>query len=202
MTKFGREITRGCSIWPEGMERPVWLADDFMPMQYQTSSSRTWHDMQWGWGFGVVGGAIRLPADHFAYTVLDWNDSHPDQPPFMPWQGGESAPDDWNGGEVLRRCGSVCEGKGDWLHAYGSADYIGYRPRTTAKPDSDTVTIKRRTWEEWSRFNAMHATRHMAFGALGLIKPEPIEAERIAALPGVELTPEQVQRVLDAAKQK
>ena len=79
--------------------------------------------------------ALRLPVDHWAYPVLAAG--------FVPWAGGDEAPGDWDGGEVLRRgdpsYGAYPKPWIDWYevnqrwfhvgHDGKFADIIGYKPR-------------------------------------------------------------------------
>lgn len=69
-------------------------------------------------------------------TVSDWNDSHPDNPPFKYWGGGKLRPHDWDEGEYLCRDGKTYYLRGyDWQHgtncsaATADWDRIGYRPK-------------------------------------------------------------------------
>lgn len=110
--------------------RPEWLHDGEL-MQYQTSDRTKWFDMKWGWGWAVIGGDIRLPASHPYYLATSRG--------FTYWPGGDSAPADWDGGEVLRRGGDDAHHKDPWLAPYEHnqrwfhvarsdfADIIGYR---------------------------------------------------------------------------
>lgn len=106
--------------------RPDWLRDD-EPAEVE-NSPREW--LEWSgcvWHKFIQ--AIRLPADHPAYVALAHG--------FHPWSGGESAPDDWDGGAVLQRCGYEANPAGvSWVWPWrtdASEDYdiIGYRKRNT-----------------------------------------------------------------------
>src|SRR3546814_18237534 len=56
---------------------------------------------QWSW---KVIKAIRLPADHAYYLATDKG--------FTYWPGGESAPEDYDGGEIIYRSGRSEERRG------------------------------------------------------------------------------------------
>lgn len=154
--------------------------------------------------------AIRLPAPHPYYTVQRYNAEHGTS--FVYWPGGDDAPADWDGGEVLRRDGEHHRPV-QWVAPYEHnqrwfwsdfmpfADIIGYTRLTEpasagkATDDSDYVRVKRMTGGEWRYLWFDYGATELG-AYLGIIKPEPTEAERIAAKTG--LTPEQVQVVLDA----
>lgn len=81
--------------------RPTWLRPVFRTQWYgpgmtdqwwnrNASGGTTLRTLQWGPDIT----AIRLPADHFAYVAIERG--------FEPWGGGDSAPEDWDGGDVLR----------------------------------------------------------------------------------------------------
>ena len=178
-------------------ERPAWLADDDKFNWYGCAYTGTNH--QWE---GVD--SIRLPADHWAYDAI--------RAGFEPWGGGDSAPEDWDGGKVfvyddtalddayhVRKITNVLCWKAD------SEPYVrivGYRKRAQPKPDADTVTIPRMTEAEaldmWHESDEVADDRFVSMlEELGLIKPEPTKAERIAADTGIDLAT--VERVLAAA---
>lgn len=124
---------------PVDGQRPAWLADDDVIVT-------PIHD---GSGWCDVGGPahhyvfegdssrqiktvthIRLPVDHWAYPAI--------QKGFTPWQGGEAAPDDWGGGEVLwgdgredLPCADVMWRRFEPIDEF---EIIGYRKRT--EPDA------------------------------------------------------------------
>lgn len=91
MTDWGYEIT------VEGV-RPAWLTDD-SPVSWRHFGSSEWttgtaNALPWtGSKYYRPGPYVRLPADHWAYRALDAG--------FEPWPGGDNAPDDWDGGDVL-----------------------------------------------------------------------------------------------------
>lgn len=123
-------------------KRPEWLKDDEEIMV-------AWGDVKGGpypaecvsWGYST---AIRLPADHPYYLATSKG--------FTYWPGGESAPDDWDGGEVLFRHGSPEVSPTSWSHPWngengtGVTDYdvIGYR----RKANADAAPIKKITRTE------------------------------------------------------
>ena len=118
---------------------------------------------------------------------------------FEPWGGGDSAPEDWDGGEVLFRNNLTGRPVRPWNGRGFSHDIIGYRKRTKPQPDADTVTIQRMSQEEWAELvrSQPDGGAFSAVKALGIIKPEPTKAERIAADTGIDLAT--VERVLAAA---
>lgn len=157
--------------------------------------------------------------------VKSWNDAHPDQEPFEPWAGGDAAPADWDGGEVLWRDGKIGDTVAtapcwNWhMCTCDDNNLIGYRRKRTAAAQPDMVQVPRMTeaeareWADkladqlpnkmemashsWSRrWDAYRYIIPQVIVALGIIRPEPTEAERIAEATG--LTVDVVQRVLDA----
>lgn len=85
--------------------------------------------------------AIRLPADSIAYRALDAG--------FTPWFGGDEAPADWDGGDVLWENGGQSQA-GDWQHSTNYTRFqcriIGYRKKAAPQPaTADTVTVQRLT---------------------------------------------------------
>ncbi|GAA0729854.1 hypothetical protein [Sphingomonas japonica] len=136
------EISWGPGLTGEQM-RALDLPGD-TPVQFEGA-----HATARDWSFGFQGQRYHLPADHFASKVQQWNNDHPDAVPFVPWAGGDDAPSDWDGGEVLYRCGDV---DGDarvtgWEHDPHDYDIIGYRPRTEAPtaslPTYDPALVER-----------------------------------------------------------
>lgn len=89
---------------------------------------------------------IRLLADHPFYTVQNYNAEHGTN--FKYWPGGESAPDDWDGGNVLRGDGELIYARhiGNWgLFDEPRYHVIGYTKRTEAvtlhiQPQPDNFT--------------------------------------------------------------
>lgn len=113
-------------------ERPVWLGDDDL-LQFQTIGNR--HG-KWLPDEGICGGRkwrnsawtsvqrIRLTADHWAYEALRRG--------MVPWAGGDEAPDDWDGGEVLLRDNATSDSIDDWGREVSEddRDIIGYKRRS------------------------------------------------------------------------
>lgn len=62
-------------------------------------------------------------------------------PGMVPWKGGDTAPDDWDGGVFLTRCGARMDGRigGEpfWDHSFGAGDVIAYTPRTPPAPSQE-----------------------------------------------------------------
>lgn len=73
--------------------------------------------------------SIRLPADHPYYTIQQYNAKHGTN--FKYWPGGESAPDDWDGGETfIMSDGKLWSGSVSWWNRTDSwSVIIGYHPR-------------------------------------------------------------------------
>lgn len=133
--------------------------------------------------------AIRLPADHWAYPVIEKG--------FWPWAGGDRAPEDWDGGEVLLRDKRVIRVSfhdmqlDGWRHipADQYSDIIGYRRRPDAPvqaSEPDTVTLKRMTRDEWTGLIIRHGDVGIA-QHLGLIRDET-PLERFARETSTEIT--------------
>lgn len=139
--------------------RPDWLRDD-APCAIDQGDGlldNDWTAEEWSWWDGIR--AFYLPADHPAYAALARG--------FTPWSGGDSAPDDWDEGEVLSRGAGIfkhAEGM-DWRYAHTGngpvqGDIIGYRKRVEygavhadgsrsgGQPPRDTVEVRRMTEAE------------------------------------------------------
>lgn len=85
----------------------------------------------------------------------------------VPWAGGDSAPEDYDGGLVLLRDGSEIWPKGimDWMHLDNGADIIAYTPkRATPSPaPSDTL---REPWMIALTYALSEADRMESIGAM------------------------------------
>jgi len=137
---------------PVDGQRPTWLADDDL-IQWSESAERLWLPRR-GINASFYDQSdydenikfIRLPVDHWAYPAI--------QKGFTPWQGGEAAPDDWDGGQVLHRQPTArTDGRSNhhWIHGtpgglHSASDIIGYRKHSTEhtivnviKENRDTV---------------------------------------------------------------
>ena len=211
-------------VWGEPIEvngvRPEWLRDDDKLSivwdndgLWLNSTSKTHYE----WDDLCVPDrvtAIRLPASHPYYTVQRYNAKHGTS--FVYWPGGDAAPADWDGGDVLRIGDSHYHPTPTYVapyevnqrwhslegpnrrHGENFCDIIGYTRHTEPSPatdDSDYVRVKRMTESEWSELWIDTGCRELG-SYLGIIKPEPTEAERIADKTGLSV--EQVQAVLDA----
>jgi len=107
-------------------KRPVWLADDEL-------CQPCWSDGRWYVG-GLVAAKyvsgwnavtkIRLPKEHWVNAVIEQG--------YWPWAGGDKAPHDWDGGEVLRRDGKTAFAN-VWCHAGIFSDIIGYKRKVVEK---------------------------------------------------------------------
>lgn len=110
----------------EVMDRPEWLGD------YAIVRPR-WGDVvfeEYGAPACCVSWPVtsfQLRADYPAYLAISKG--------FTPWAGGDKAPEDWDGGEVLSTEGKVFYGGGtwDWRSNGRRDDIIGYRRRTQAQ---------------------------------------------------------------------
>lgn len=124
----------GAEIAVNGV-RPAWLGDGIrIKWSHAFGGSETYAELlQWSPSGGTRVNTIRLPADHFAYKALAAG--------FEPWGGGDKAPEDWDGKEVLLRNGCTFpDARLDWRHIGSPVDIIGYRKRTDAAqptPDRD-----------------------------------------------------------------
>lgn len=180
--------------------RPDWLRDD--ETVWPSENSRKWSSpfrvsVILGWEASIS--SVRLPADHPYYTVQRYNEQHGTS--FVYWPGGDAAPADFDGTMVLNGEGETYDGFHgyDWSYR-GPTKIIGYTRRS--EPRRDTVAVERRTAGEWVALIGASLAPGEAQGVLRallylqVVKPEPTEAERIAAETGVPV--ETVQRVLDA----
>lgn len=181
--KWGAEI-------PVDGKRPEWLADDVM-VRFIDPDGTVWNGAVKAGSTSVwpIIGAIRLPADHFAYTVFAWNEAHPDEQPFIPWGGGDDAPGDWDGGEAL------CEDPIGPFKPYNKFFWetdskyfrkvIGYRKRAEPAQEApaegdDHVRLKKMTVTEaetWIHANSYYENRSQiihALGALNIIRDETL----------------------------
>ena len=105
--------------------RPDWLRGR-QPLSVDTGLDCGWLDYgpdelnsveDWSWSHSDGAPCIRrcrLPADHSAYVALARG--------FHPWSGGDSAPDDWDGGTVLVQ------------DAFGEHNQSSYPPRELSEP--------------------------------------------------------------------
>lgn len=153
------EITWGDPIDAANDGKPLpWLkADEQVKCYWGFSGPRegmvTWVHCIHGWKEGFQ---IKLPADHAYYLATSRG--------FTYWPGGESAPDDWDGGECLARCGDMIQPV-HWCHPWNATDpgagvsgpveaydVIGYRKRAEAEEyNDDYVRVKRMTLAEYQR---------------------------------------------------
>lgn len=180
--EYGPEIKRGSDAWPETDVRPVWLDTDEGLSLSIKGLSRWWDNPRISTYGDIVweqATAVRLPADHWCYRAIAAG--------FVPWAGGDSAPADWDGGEVLSASGvhqpiwiSRWTRRGAPYH-----DIIGYHRKSTKQ----TVTIEMRTEDEWLDWTAARGAQRHSRGSirfmelvrdLGLVIP-PTPLERFMA---------------------
>ena len=195
--------------------RPDWLRDD-EPCTVQWAANpfgeEKWSVFDGGeytawafWGSGEVK-AFRVRDDHPAYVALARG--------FHPWSGGERAPDDWDGGAVLQRCGLEASSAGliswvwPWWRAGAPEDYdiIGYRKRNTEphlariEVEGSGVFIKQLSREEVLELWRKESTVALASATtvaervvlmmrgLGLVRRDESRAERFTRETGHEVT--------------
>lgn len=118
--------------------RPEWLNGDDQVMDVDLENRSTNGTVRpaarWGW---TLMKSIRLPATHHAYEALNRG--------FVPWSGGDEAPSDWDGGEVLTYDATAWGDKYQvktksgntrpcWQRDNHYTDIIGYRKRKTTEP--------------------------------------------------------------------
>ena len=128
MTDWGREIIVDGKrpSWLTGVQTCDlrtsigWVASD-------TASQSKIPAEGWNWQHNTGEAciiAIRLPADSYVYRALDAG--------FEPWPGGDNAPDDWDGGDVLYRTGQTSRLPlvFAWDHASLPSDIIGYHRKS------------------------------------------------------------------------
>jgi hypothetical protein len=190
-------MTYGPEIPVNGV-RPAWLGDDDLTIHKRADNgyeqSILVSAVMWG-----NTAAIRLPADHPASRALNAG--------FEPWSGGDAAPADWDGGEVLLRNGSLVIPYGAgvprlsalWQRDDDGDDIIGYRKRTAATPPADTVTIARMSEAEAREMLTYDAdTIIQTMRDWGYLRPET-RPERFTRETGIPATPEIV-RALEWAE--
>lgn len=116
--------------------------------------------------------------DHPAYVALARG--------FHPWSGGESAPDDWDGGTVLLRDGTEWPHYPTWTDC-GTRSIIGYNRKLNAEVPFDRgemyVRIVPFTRAEWYAVPDYTAWAQ----SVGLIRPES-RAERFTRETGHAVT--------------
>lgn len=185
--------------------RPEWLGDDELTviklsMDSYGTGPQELHVQQIWW---ESTSAIRLHRDHPAYTALAAG--------FTPWGGGESAPDDWDGGEVLFRDGgvgtifrsSVCWNRDDPCHS----DIIGYRKRAITNEDFLASLPSFGGGSEWSILTAtpepttpedMVADFYQEFGGAVIGTDNPRHLRILDALADVDESTVVVKRMTEA----
>jgi hypothetical protein len=110
MIEWGAEIRKGTGPWwRDDEDRPGWLTG-VVTCRLRTSEWITWEPEtpvnpaeKWAWvhadGSQNIT-AFKLEETHPAYRAIAHN--------MRPWSGGESAPNDWDGGDTLRANGEMC----------------------------------------------------------------------------------------------
>jgi len=118
-------------------KRPAWIADDDVIRAYNFHDEAWYGDQNdtpdmWYWPLVTK---IRLPAGHWANDVIEKG--------YWPWAGGNKAPDDWDGGEVLCRGGQTISAVDvdRWFHTSGLGDIIGYKREVEVVSEPDTNSM-------------------------------------------------------------
>lgn len=189
--EFGPEIKRGSPLWPEGQERPVWLADGtVVPLRDHNHCPDTWEGRLPSVASAIswrLVRALKMPASHPASIAQRWNDDNPGEKPFdRLWFGGEEPPADWDGEAYLCRDGKTYYLNGhSWKHGDGcyvaAADWdrIAYRskPSEQTVEDDGYVRVKRMTEEQAAQYQCEVEGGPLGMlHALGIIRPEtPVE---------------------------
>lgn len=198
--------------WGEAIEvngvRPDWLRDDEV-ISFSTSRADfdAWSDLDGGvsaggkWAWSIIRG-MRLPADHPYYTVQAHNAEHGTN--FAYWPGGDNAPEDWDGGEILFRTGSKSLGSDRIWSRYGGpcepGHIIGFTRKAVDKPVEDHVSVKRITESEARQLIYDHDYDIVkVLGSLGIIRPCTRE-ERFTQETGITVTPD-VRAALEWSKE-
>lgn len=179
--------------------RPDWLRDDEV-ISFSTTrvDFGAWSDSDVGarvgdgWAWSIIRG-IRLPADHPYYTVQAHNATHGTN--FAYWPGGNNAPDDWDHGKILLRCGSthsICNGGWRW-DRYSSANelghIIGYTRKAPEDPIEGHVSVKRITATEADKLISDHGYDLIkVLDSLGIIRCT--REERFTQETGIIVTPD------------
>ena len=181
--------------------RPDWLRDgERLQWAHCLNASTLWtetlpDELNFATGKPHQISHIRVRHDHPAYVALARG--------FKPWSGGESAPDDWDGGDVLLRDGTEWPHYPTWTDC-GTRSIIGYRKRveygavdTDGSRSGDTVEVRRMTEDQWravimNKSNLQKKSRATntvisVLGDLGLIRPETT-AERFTRETGHAVT--------------
>lgn len=173
--------------------KPDWLADDDvcdvrMPKQdYWSSSGLMQKVAGWDWNMDPIY-TIRIPADHWAVPALKAG--------FKPWPGGGSAPDDWDGGEVLLRYGDIdtptSYDSDYWQRGYegdperySDFDIIGYRPKSAeqVQPSAPALTeemVRGCFWSADERAPGIDGVVSLLRERGMLAEPEPVDPIRAA----------------------
>lgn len=188
--EYGPEIKRGSDAWPETDVRPVWLGTDEGLSLSLKGLSRWWDNARIGKCGDIMweqATAVRLPAGHWVYKAIEAG--------FTPCNG---KPDDWDGGDVLLSSEPRLDRPMKVWKATPSthsfqwdnrerpdSHIIGYHRKSTKQ----TVTIEKRTEDEWLDWTAARGAQRHSRGSirfmelvrdLGLVTP-PTPLERFMA---------------------
>ncbi|WOF44338.1 hypothetical protein KNJ79_05245 [Sphingopyxis indica] len=143
-------------IWgdpiPTPNGRPDWLANDTLVIPHWTTcgplSTGVRVDCVCGWDDVTH---LRLPADHAYYLATSQG--------FTYWPGGDSAPEDYDGGEIIYRIGSIQPDAAgcSWEHAPAAErlcpefDIVGYRPKAAPSDGYGRPIIVNGVIPDWLR---------------------------------------------------
>lgn len=179
-------IQWGAAIDTKG-KRPEWLSYDEKHMQCTCHDSTVLNTPGTEWD--RING-IRLPADHPYYTATNAGYTY--------WPGGDEAPADWDGGDVMVADGSVLHNRAPRQLVW-DGDIIGYKRLTWTAVDMGTKTthhvkgefmrpgapaaipIQPRSKSEWSELFQKHGGAIEWLQTVGLVT-EPTDAERAQEL--------------------
>lgn len=130
-------------------KRPEWLRDgDWVRVAWGGRPVSKHSAPAKNWGPWEENTSVAIPTAHPAVPCLKWNDEHPDAVPFKPWLGGDAAPADWDGGEVLFNDGHVYLHGNDWdWGETGEHGIAGYRPKPTEQTQAPSPELS----FQWSR---------------------------------------------------
>lgn len=125
------KVHKGSIAWRDDELRPEWLGDGIFEVRFPQHSGGLHTCSDVGWDEAC---ALYLPRTHWAAPAIEGG--------WRPWAGGDAAPDDWDGGEVLLRCGETFRKPGRWGHLSSDFDVVGYKPKppvSQVSPELDAL---------------------------------------------------------------
>jgi len=180
--------------------KPAWLRDDDV---WQWSISHTDHFIDANFTASKYDAAdqyrfiarVRLPADHPAYIILAAGEPLWDgRTGWMPWHGGERAPDDWDGGHQMARNGDVdkyVEWRHPWRGGVGTTEFdiIAYRPTQQASTGSVPNAVSTQ-WYDPGEYPYAHtrddAIKLLTDAGYKIEPPDPLAPAREALAQAME----------------